>query len=235
MDPVLVLRHGDDIPLGLLGEALAAAAVPVVEVMLHSGDPIPPVEGFSAVVVLGGVMGAYDEAVHPFLAEEKRVIAAAHDRGLPMLGICLGSQLFAEALGGDAYLATPPPEIGHMLPQLTDAGAADPVLRHFDAPVVVFHQDTWDLPPGATLLASTDRFNHAFRLGATVAVQAHPEADAAVVSRWVDIEAERPLLAAAGVAPEDLVAAVRAGESAQREMAARMFGAWVEEVVASNE
>ena len=147
-----------------------------------------------------------------------------------MLGICRGSQLFAETLGGDAYLSEPPPEIGHMLPELTNAGANDPVLCHFDAPVVVFHQDTWDLPPGATLLAATERFNHAFRLGATLAIQAHPEADAAIVSHWVEIDEERPLLAAAGVDPEDLVAAVRAGEPAQREMAARMFGAWIEEV-----
>lgn len=231
MRPVLVLRHGDDIPLGLLGEALGAAATPVVEAMLYRGDPIPPLDDFSALIVLGGVMGAYDEDAHPWLAAEKRAITRAHDSGVPMLGICLGSQLFADALGGRAYLSDSVPEIGYMLPALTEAGATDPVLRHFDAPVVVFHQDTWDPPPGATVLATTDRFRHAFRLGSALAIQAHPEADAAMVARWVEIEAERPLLDAAGVDPDRLVAEVRAGEPAQREMVGRLFGAWVDEVI----
>ena len=141
MDPVLVFRHGDDIPLGLLGEALDVAAVPVVEVMLNHGDPIPPLYGFSGLVVLGGVMGAYDEAVHPWLKAEKQVIGEAHSAGLPMLGICLGCQLFADALGGVAYRSESAPEIGHLLPELTAEAAADPMLRHFDQPVVVFHQD----------------------------------------------------------------------------------------------
>ncbi len=73
--------------------------------------------------------------------------------------------------------------------------------------------------------------NHVFRLGSAVAIQAHPEADAAVVSKWVEIEDELPLMAAAGVEPDQLVAEVTAGEEAQREMAARLFGAWVEEVI----
>ncbi|MCH7585766.1 MAG: type 1 glutamine amidotransferase [Acidobacteria bacterium] len=231
MKPVLVLLHGDDIPLGLFGEALDIAGVPRLEVMLHDGATIPPLTGFSALVVLGGVMGVYDEGAHPWLADEKRAIVAAHAVEMPMLGICLGSQLFAEALGGSAFLSESAPEIAHMVPRLTEAGAEDPVLRHFDEPVVVFHQDTWDPPPGATLLATSERFNHAFRLGSALAIQAHPEADAAVVAKWVEMEDELPLMLAAGVDPDQLVAEVAAGEAAQREMAARLFGAWVEEVV----
>ncbi|MEE9299170.1 MAG: hypothetical protein V3V29_09060 [Acidimicrobiia bacterium] len=83
-------------------------------------------------------------------------------------------------------------------------------------------------------MAATDRFAHAFRMGSAVAIQAHPEADAAIVSKWVDLEPERPLLEAAGVDPEDLIAEVRDGEPVQREMAARLFGAWAEEVVAGS-
>ena len=230
MKPVLVLRHGDDIPLGLLGEALDAAGVPQIEVMLHDGEPIPPLAGFSALVVLGGVMGAYEEEAHPWLGDEKRAIAEAYKAEMPMFGICLGSQLFAEALGGRAFLSESAPEIAHMMPTLTEAGAEDPVLRHFDEPVVVFHQDTWDPPPEAILLATSDRFNHVFRLGSAVAIQAHPEADAAVVAKWVETKDELPLMEAAGVDPDQLVAEVAAGEEAQREMAAKLFGAWVEEV-----
>jgi GMP synthase (glutamine-hydrolysing) len=141
--------------------------------------------------------------------------------------------LFAEVLGGRAFLSESAPEIAHMMPTLTEAGAEDPVLRHFDAPVVVFHQDTWDPPPEAILLATSDRFNHVFRLGSAVAIQAHPEADAAVVAKWVEIEDELPLMKAAGVEPDQLVDEVAAGEEAQREMAARLFGAWVEEVLSN--
>jgi len=227
---VLVLRHGDDVPIGLLGEAFVAGGVRWIEVMLHDDQPIPPLADFSAVVVLGGVMGAYDEETHPWLAGEKRAIVEAHETGMPMLGICLGSQLFADALGGRAYLSESTPEIAYMIPTLTAAGREDPVVSQFDAAVVVFHQDTWDPPPGATLLATSDRFNHAFRLGSAVAIQAHPEANSAIVSKWVEIAKEKPLMRAAGVEPDQLLAEVVAGESAQREMAERLFGAWVEEV-----
>lgn len=230
---VLVLRHGDNIPVGLLGDALEAAAVAWQEVLLHRGDPIPALDGFSALVVMGGVMGAYDESDHPWLVDEKEAIARAHAAGMPMLGICLGAQLFAEALGGSAYLADSRPEIGHFVPDLTDDGASDPVLRQFDAPVIVFHQDTWDPPAGATMLAVSDRFNHAFRLGSAVGIQAHPEADSVIVKEWLAMRDDRSLLDAAGVDPAELMAMVEAGEPAQREMAARLFGSWVEEVRAT--
>jgi GMP synthase-like glutamine amidotransferase len=233
MDPVLVLRHGDNIPVGLLGDALRAAGVPWEEVFLHAGEPIPPLDAFSALVVMGGVMGAYDEHEYPWLIDEKDAIARAHAAGMPMLGICLGAQLFAEALGGSAYLADSRPEIGHFTPGLTEDGLSDPVLREFDAPVIVFHQDTWDPPPGATTLATSDRFNHAYRLGSAVAIQAHPEADTAIVKDWLAMRDDRGLLDAAGVDPVDLLSAVQDGEPAQRKMAARLFGAWVDEVLAS--
>lgn len=230
MKPVLVLRHEENCPLGLLGDALEEASVPWVEVSPRHGDAIPPLDGFSALVSLGGAMGAYDELDHPWLADEKRLIAEAHQSGMPMLGICLGAQLFAESLGGAAYLADDIPEIGHFTPTLTPAGAADPVLRHFDAPVVAFHQDTWDPPPNATLLARSERFNHAFRLGSALAIQAHPEADGDIVESWTTMDEERPLLVAAGTDPEGLIARTRDGERDQREMASRMFGSWVDEV-----
>jgi GMP synthase (glutamine-hydrolysing) len=233
MKPVLVLRHGPECPVGLLGDALSAADLTWVEVMLHDGDAIPPLDEYSALVVMGGVMGAYEEAAHPWLRDEKDAIGAAHEAGMPMLGVCLGAQLFAEALGGAAYLAATSPEIAHMVPDLTPDGASDPVLREFDTPVVVFHEDTWDPPPGATLLATSDRFNHAFRLGTAVAIQAHPEADGAIVKDWLRHPEEIPLLDKAGVDPAELLAAVERGEPDQRRMSARLFGAWVEEVISS--
>jgi len=232
MPRVLVLRHGDDIPLGLLGDAIGAAGLGVDEVWLHDGESIPALDDYAALVVLGGEMGAYETDHHHWLVGEKEIIREAHARGLPMFGICLGSQLFADALGGTAYLADDHPEIGVLAPELTDSGREDPVLRHFDRPVVAFHQDTFELPPGATLLARSDRFNHAFRLGSALAVQAHPEATARIVEDWVSHDGAQALLATAGVVSEELVESVRRAEPIQREMARRLFGAWVDEVLA---
>jgi GMP synthase (glutamine-hydrolysing) len=231
VDPVLVLIHGDDIPLGLLGEALAEAGVPIREVGLHRGESIPPLDGHSGLVVLGGTMGAYDEDDHPWLVDEKRVIREAHDSGMPMFGICLGVQLFADALGGRAYLAQDGPEIGHLAPEITPAGHEDPVVRHLDQPVVSWHRDTFDLPPGATLLAASDRFPHAFRLGSAVAIQSHPEAATDVVGGWIEHDRDAGMLRSAGIDAPGLLQAVADGEFVQREMARRLFGAWVEEVV----
>jgi len=230
MRPVLVLRHGDEIPVGLLGDSLRTAGVPWDEVMLHADEPIPELSDFSALVVLGGVMSAFDDERYPWLVDERRAIGAAHAADMPMLGICLGSQLFAAMLGARAYTAPSGPEIGYLAPSLTPEGRSDSVLRHFDVPAVVFHQDTWDLPPGASLLAESDRFPHAFRLGAAVGIQAHPEADASILGRWLEIPEEQAQLEAAGVDPAELLAVVEAGASAGREMAGRLFGAWVEEV-----
>jgi GMP synthase (glutamine-hydrolysing) len=230
MATVLVLRHGDDIPLGLLGDAIREGGLDAHEVWLHDGDELPSLDGYVALVVLGGEMGAYDTDHHHWLVGEKEIIREAHDRDLPMIGICLGSQLFADALGGTAYLADDRPEIEVLAPDLTDAGQDDPVLRHFDRPVVAFHQDTFEPPPGALLLARSDRFNHAFRHGSAVAIQAHPEATAEVVEDWVAHDGAQVLLARAGVVSDELLDAVRRAEPLQREMARRLFGAWVDEV-----
>lgn len=230
MTRVLVFRHGEGSRLGLLGEVLDASGLEVDEVALDEGDRIPDLDGYSALVVLGGAMGAYDEDEFPWLRDEKRAIQEAHRRGLPMLGLCLGAQLFADALGGSAYLANGPPEVGHLEPALNEDGRADPVIGQLDRPVVVFHQDTFDPPPGSTVLARTERFPHAFRCGSVVGIQAHPEADSGVVGQWVARDSARERMAAAGVDPNALLEQVAQGEADQREMAQRLFGAWIEEV-----
>ncbi len=228
---VLVLRHGDDIPAGYLAEALDRAGAHRREVLLHRGEPIPDDGEWRAVAVLGGTMGAYDDDVHSWLAQEKRFLDEQIRRGVPVLGICLGSQVLADVLGGRAFLSDRAPELGHLLPELTAAGRADPVLHHLDAAMPVWHQDTWELPPGATLLAATAGYPHAFRLGSTVAIQAHPEADATVVERWASHPGTAPIVAAAGVDAAELVDAVRSGADLQRDMALRLFGARIDEVV----
>jgi len=226
--PVLVLRHDADAGPGYLGDALAAAGLEMRVVDPAAGEAIPGLGGWSAVVSLGGRMGAYEEEAYPWLAAEKRLLAGAVAAGVPTLGICLGCQVLADALGGRAYLGTGR-EVGLVSLELTAAGMADPVVCHLDAPVAVSHGDTWDLPPGATLLAQSARYRHAFRLGSALGLQPHPEVGPEPFARWTH---SKPLdeLARDGIDPEAAIAAVRAGAEAQRAMAARLFGAWAAEV-----
>ncbi len=225
MKPIAVLRHGHDIPLGRLGDVLDAAAMAVIEVPLYSGATIPELDALSAVVVLGGKMGAYDEAIYPYLRDEKELVREAARRQMPVLGVCLGGQLAADALGGEAFLA-PQPEVEVLEVTLTDAGREDPVARHLDGPVLVWHQDTWEPPPAATELARSPRYPMAFRLGTVLGIQPHPEASPEIAKGWVDSHPD--WLADHGFDGEMLLGSVEKQRHASRLVAEAFFGAWVE-------
>ena len=138
-------------------------------------------------VVLGGPIGAHDEASYPFLLDELRLLERRLAADRPTLGICLGAQLMARALGARVYPG-PAKEIGWKPLSLTDAGRASP-LRHLDGgrtSMLHWHGDTFDLPAGATLLASTDVCRHqAYAWGrGALAFQCHPEARTVDLERW---------------------------------------------------
>ncbi len=225
MKPIAILRHGADIPAGYLGDAIAAAGVPAETVPLYAGAPLPAVGDVSAVVSLGGVMGAYETDRYPFLAAEKGFLREAVEAGVPVLGVCLGCQLLADALGGRAYRAEEI-ELGYMEVRRTDAGTADPVVRELDGPTLVWHQDTWDPPPGAELLAETDVYPQAFRAGTALGIQPHPEATPAIARVWAATEG-LDHFDRAGVDRDDLLAALDGGEAAAAAMAKRLFGGWL--------
>ena len=166
---------------------MAAAGVPWRQVDLHAGEPLPDAVNWRAVVPLGGEMGAYDEERFGYLVDEKRFLARAVEAGTPVLGICLGSQLLADALGGRAHRGGEA-EVGFQRLDLTTAGADDPVLGTAGAegPHLLWHHDTFDMPPGAVLLAASDRYPHAYRLGSALAIQFHPEASADIILAWAD-------------------------------------------------
>jgi len=227
MPAVLVLRHDPDAGPGYLSDALRRAGLSMVVVDVAAGEGLPGGNGWAGVVSLGGGMGAYEEERYPWLAAEKRLLAQAVGMGTATLGICLGCQLLAEALGGRAYPGNGR-ELGSLQPVLTPEGRADPVLRHLDGPVPVSHADTWDLPPGAVLLATSDRYRQAFRAGSALGVQPHPEVAPAAFARWVRDKPREDLLRD-GIDPEAAVAEVRLGAPAQRALARRLFAAWAAE------
>lgn len=231
MKPIAILEHTKEAPAHYLSDAIAAAGLASVVIRLYDGQPLPDLDDVAAVVSLGGAMGAYDEAEYPFLAPEKRLLRDAVAREIPVLGICLGCQLLADALGGRAY-AAPEMEVEFGPLQLAAAAAGDRVVETLAEPVLSFHGDTWDAPPGAEVLASSDRFPHAFRLGSALGVQSHPEVSSAVVRTWVE-RFGRAKLEEAGVDANDLLALMAAGDRASEERAARLFGAWLDEVTAA--
>jgi GMP synthase (glutamine-hydrolysing) len=138
------------------------------------------------VIVLGGPIGAYEDDTYPFLREELDLLEERLAAGRPTLGICLGAQLMAHALGARVYPGSAK-EIGFAPLTLTDAGRAS-CLRGFDEqPVLHWHGDTFDLPDGAVRLAETAACeNQAFALGPNaLGVQFHPEAGGEGFERWL--------------------------------------------------
>jgi GMP synthase (glutamine-hydrolysing) len=137
-------------------------------------------------VVLGGPIGAYEEDKYPFLLQELNLLERRLAATRPTLGICLGAQLLARALGGRVYPG-PQKEIGWAPIELTEAGKQSAAWHLENGPVLHWHGDTFDLPAGAELLASTAICkNQAFRHGnSTLAFQFHPEATAKNFEQWL--------------------------------------------------
>ena len=184
---LLVVQHEASSPPGLLATAAAATGVEL-RVVEAPGEPVPAtLEGADGLVVLGGAMDSDQTDEYPHLARAMDLLADAAARSAPALGICLGAQLAAAALGGRAYPGPAGEELGWTKVELTGAGRADPVTGGLSEPVELFewHHDTFDPPPGATLLAGGAVYpSQAFRLGGVVAVQFHPEVDAPLLAGW---------------------------------------------------
>jgi GMP synthase (glutamine-hydrolysing) len=231
MKPIAILQHNDEVPPGYLGDAIKDAGLPSRVVRLYAGDDLPALDEVSAIVSLGGIMGAYEEADFAFLATEKALLRSAVDNDIPVLGICLGCQILADALGGNAYPAGEH-EVEFRALRVVAAAADDPVLGLLTQPVLSFHGDTWDVPPGASVLVTSDRYPHGFRMGSAVAVQSHPEASVAIAKGWVELYG-REKLVAEGVDPDELIGAMELGSPQNASRAMQMFAAWLEEVVAS--
>jgi GMP synthase (glutamine-hydrolysing) len=183
---VLSIVHQDDAGAGVFGEVAGAELVVWTP---PSGAAPPPLDEFDAAMVFGGAMHVDQEGLHPWLREEKALIRDLLARGVPTLGVCLGSQLLAEAAGARPYRLVAP-EIGWRRVEVTEDGRGDPVIGPLTPSFEVFlwHSYEAPLPPGAVPLARNSACLQAFRVDGLPAwgVQFHAEVTAADLGSWLD-------------------------------------------------
>ena len=185
----LVFQHIDIEHPGILRDFMAADGIAWDAVELDAGEPIPPFEGYDALMVMGGPMDVWQEDEHPWLVAEKAAIReAVQERGLPYFGLCLGHQLLGEALGG-AVGPMETPEVGILDVALTEEGQADPLFEGI-APTgkaLQWHgAAVTEAPPGAAVLAASPLCPiQAIRVGrAAYGIQYHVELTAETVGQW---------------------------------------------------
>lgn len=152
-----------------------------------AGQPLPDHGEVAGAVVMGGPMNVDEVDVHPELASEREWLAEALGRNMPLLGICLGAQLLARALGAEVR-AGEKPELGYAPVEILDPD--DPILGPLapSTTVLHWHGDIFDLPEGAEHLARSERTEvQAFRHGNAWGVLFHPEADLALLDAWLAV------------------------------------------------
>jgi GMP synthase-like glutamine amidotransferase len=215
---VVVVKHHQIDDAGFIADAFRARGAKLTVHLVPDDGPLPALDGVDHVVVLGAAWSVYDdEKVGDWIGEELDWLRAADAAGVPVLGICFGAQALTAAFGG-RVAAAPRKEIGWTTIETLDAGLIE------EGPWLEFHGDLCVPPPGARLLARTDVCAQAFTVGRHLAIQFHPEVDAAQLGRWLAdggaADAER-----AGQDPEKLLAQTEAEEPQAAERADRLVAA----------
>lgn len=228
----VALRHVAYEDLGLLAQILRSEGWDTSYCESANDDlGAPAIEAADLLIVLGGPFGAYETETYPFLAEEIAILERRLAQKRPTLGICLGAQLMAKALGARVFPG-PVREVGWGRVELTAQGRQSCLypLGEDGAKVVHWHGDTFDLPSGAARLASNDNYqNQAFAFGdEALALQFHLEADAATLEKWyvgyaIDLPPDEMSVAEFRAQTKD--AAPQAGPRA-----AEIFSAWLRDI-----
>jgi GMP synthase-like glutamine amidotransferase len=194
----------------VLGDALAAAGVELDLRRVFAGEPLPgDLAGHDGLIVMGGPMSATVDEGFATRSAELALLVDSLERGLPVLGVCLGAQLLAAAAGGEVFAGCAGAEIGWSEVKLSAGAVGDPLLAGLPETLDVlhWHGDTFSLPASASHLASSERYaNQAFRLGTCAwGFQFHLEVDAGAVAAFLAAFGQEA--AAAGVAPSEIEAA----------------------------
>ena len=209
MEEVLVFQHDPFEDLGFFAEVLEKQRADYRVIRLFHGEmPAEEWEHVTALIILGGPMSVDEEEGFPFLRWEKRIIRAAIDEAVPILGICLGAQLIASTLGAQVFHG-PVKEIGWSPISITPHGQVDSLLGYLPESATVFqwHSDGFELPAGAIRLATSAHYStQAFRVGKTIyGLQFHLEVTPRMIARWID-ERSKDLALAPYVLPDKILA-----------------------------
>ena len=215
---ILTIVNQDDAGPGVFADAAAEGEHEVVT-WRPAAEPRPELDGLGATMVFGGAMNVDEEDLHPWLADEKRLLAELVESGSPVLGVCLGAQMLAEAAGGSAGRA-PRPEIGwHEVELCPDAGD-DPVLGPLPHRFEAFQWHSYEATPprGSVPLAGSDVCLAAFRIGELAwGIQFHAEVSEAIAAGWIEKYDNDPDAVRIEIDPEAL-----------RAETLRKIGAWNE-------
>jgi GMP synthase (glutamine-hydrolysing) len=207
---VLAISHQRDAGPGVFAEEIRARGDELDEWRI-SEQPEPPGDpaGYEAVMAFGGAMDTFEEEKHPWLRREKTLLAELLDRGRPLLGACLGTQLLAEAAGGEVRRSSEP-EIGWRKVTRTPEARGDPLLGTRDFEALQWHSYEAIPPPGAVTLARSAVSLQAYRIGERAwGIQFHAEVTAADLGRWIDGWREDEDAVRIGLDPEALRAESR--------------------------
>jgi len=186
---ILIIKHVDIEGPGLIENCLDQENIPYQILELKPGIHLPKLDDFTHIIILGGPMNVYEEDRYPFLKDEDLFIKEAIQRGKRILGICLGAQLIAKALGAKVSKA-PVKEIGWYDVSLTRIGSRDPLFSNLPKrfPVFQWHEDTFEIPKAGKLVATSSPVPYqAFRYGDNAyGLQFHLEVTEEMIQEWVE-------------------------------------------------
>jgi GMP synthase-like glutamine amidotransferase len=227
MRAYVIGNEGDD-DAGYIGERAAERGFALTSLIREQSGEWPSLAGIDLIISLGSEWSVYWDHVQPSVDAEISMLAEAHRRGVPIIGLCFGSQLLARMLGA-AVEKAPVAEVGWFTVQPTpagDEGLIDP------GPWFEWHYDRWALPEGAELLAANDLANQAFRLGRTFATQFHPEVTPEIVSFWAHSAGGVAELARLGIDRDELMAETIRETARTKPLAYDLFDSALEVVTA---
>lgn len=228
---VLAIAHEERAGPGVFGEAIREAGHSLDEWMVPT-HPEPPADplGYDAVLVLGGAMNVDEGDRYGWLATERRIVGELIEREVPLVGLCLGSQMVASAAGAVPRRA-PRPEIGWHRVELTGAGREDPLLGPLAPSFEAFqwHSYEFPLPPGAVALARSEACLQAARIGTVAwAMQFHPEVTKADALHWTaDFESDADAVRI-GVDPTALTLEIEAKMDAFNDLGRDICRRWLD-------